>query len=273
MSAMSAVSPVSRPIALVTGASAGIGQSFAEQLARDGYDLIVVARRRDRLDALAQRLAAEHKSEVEVLVADLATTTGVDTVAARAASSPLDLVVNNAGFGGYRPFVDLDPKVADDLICVHVRAVVQVTRAALPGMVKRDRGGIVNVASLLALSGSAAPGNLMPFRAVYAGAKAFLVTFTQVLAGELAGTKVRVQVCLPGIVKTEFHEVQGFDTSKMPPRMSPDDVARASLTALTTDEVVCVPALDDVAALRRIDEAQRGVLAVARTPDRASRYR
>ena len=264
---------MSRPIALVTGASAGIGQSFAEQLARSGHDLIVVARRRDRLEALAQRLAAEHKAHVDVMVADLATTSGVDAVAARAAAAPLDLIVNNAGFGGYRRFVDLDPKVADELLSVHIRAIVQVTRAALPGMVQRDGGGIVNVASLLALSGSALPGNFMPQRAVYAGAKAFLLTFTQILASELAGTKVRVQVCLPGIVKTEFHEVQGFDTSKMPPRMDPNDVARASLAALARGEVVCVPALEDASALQRIDEAQRAVMAVATTPTLAARYR
>jgi uncharacterized protein len=261
-----------RAKALVTGASAGIGQSFAERLARDGHDLIVVARRKERLDALAQRLRKEHGAKVEVLVADLATLEGVDAVVARAAAEPLDLLINNAGFGGYRPFVEIDPKVADELISVHVRAVVQVTRAALPAMIKRESGGIVNVASLLALSGSVPSGNFLPFRAVYAGAKAFLLTFTQVLAGELAATKVRVQVCLPGIVNTEFHEVQGFDTSKMPPRMSADDVARASLAALTRGEVVCVPALEDVSALQKVDEAQRAVMAVATKPTIASRY-
>jgi uncharacterized protein len=263
----------SRPLALVTGASAGIGQSFAERLARDGFNLIVVARRRDRLEALAQRLATEHQTESEVLVADLATAAGVDAVAARAAAAPLDLLVNNAGFGGYRPFVELDPKVADQLLSVHIRAVVQVSRAALPGMVERGHGGIINVASLLAYSGSAPAGGFLPLRAVYAGAKAFLVTFTQVLASELAETKVRVQVCLPGVVKTEFHEVQGLDTSKMPARMAPEDIARAALAGLAKGEVVCVPALEDPAALQRIDEAERAVLAFSRTPELASRYR
>ena len=266
-----------RPIALVTGASAGIGQSFAEALAREGHDLIVVARRRDRLQSLAERLAAKHKSDVQVLVADLATDAGIEAVAARAASTPLDVVINNAGFGGYRPFVEIDPKVADDLIAVHIRAVVRVTRAALSGMVQRERGGIVNVASLLAFSGSLPPGNFLPFRAVYAGAKAFLVTFTQALAGELStspsASNVHVQVCLPGLVKTEFHEVQGFDTSKMPPRMSPDDVARASLVGLARGEVVCVPALEDAAALHAVDEAQRAVFPAARQPGLATRYR
>lgn len=122
----------SRTKALVTGASAGIGQSFAERLARDGHDLIIVARRKERLDALARRLGKEHGAKVEVLVADLATPEGVGAVVARAAAEPLDLLINNAGFGGYRPFVQIDPKVADELITVHIHAVVQVTRAALP---------------------------------------------------------------------------------------------------------------------------------------------
>ena len=262
---------MSRPLALITGASAGIGLAFAEELAASGHDLIVVARRRERLEALAQRLGAAHQAKVEVLIADLASEAGIDAVSARAAATQLDLLVNNAGIGGYRRFVELDPKVADALIAIHIRAVVQVTRAALPGMVARQTGGVINVASLLAYSGSAtAP--FFPQRAVYAGAKAFMVTFTQVLANELAGSGVRVQVCLPGVIKTEFHEVQGMDLSQMP-RMSPEELARASLAGLRLGEVVCVPALDDPAALQRIDEANQAALAVSRSTSVAPRYR
>ena len=262
---------MSRPLALITGASAGIGQAFAEQLAATGHDLIVVARRRDRLEALAQRLGAAHQSKVEVLVADLATDAGIDAVGTRAAATPLELLINNAGIGGYRRFVELDPKVADALIAIHIRAVVQVTRAALPAMVERKRGGIINVSSLLAYSGSATDA-FFPKRAVYAGAKAFLVTFTQALANELTETGVRVQVCLPGVIKTEFHDVQGMDLSQMP-RMSPDDLARASLAGLRLGEVVCAPALEDASAVQRVDEASRAVLAFSRTTSIAGRYR
>jgi short-subunit dehydrogenase len=262
-----------RPIALVTGASAGIGQSFAAELARRGHDLVVVARRRERLEALAARLRTEHGASSEVLIADLATAEGVDAVAARAGASRLDLVVSNAGFGGYRAFVDLDPKVADALLQIHIRAAVQVARAALPGMVARNSGGIINVASLLALSGAVPTAPFLPSRAVYAAAKAFLLTFTQILAGELATTNVRVQVCLPGLVDTEFHDVQGLDTGKMPPRMAPDDVVRASLASLGRNEVVCVPALEDASLIQRIDEAQRAVLPAARVSELAARYR
>ena len=173
----------------------------------------------------------------------LASEAGIDAVAERAAAAPLDLVINNAGMGGYRRFVELEPKVADALIAVHIRAVVRVTLAALPGMVERKRGGVINVASLLAFSGASTDA-FLPKRVVYAGAKAFLVTFTQTLANELPDTGVRVQVCLPGVIKTEFHEVQGMDLSKMP-RMTPDDLARASLAGLRLGEVVCVPALEE----------------------------
>jgi short-subunit dehydrogenase len=268
---------MARPLALVTGASAGIGQAFAERLARDGHDLIIVARRRDRLETLARRLGEEHHADVQVYVADLATPAGVDALAERVAAAPLALLVNNAGFGGYRPFIELDPAVADGLLSIHVRAVVQATRAALPGMVERGGGGIINVASLLSLSGTAPSGQFLPFRAVYAASKAFLLAFSQIVAGELALTpgaeNVRVQVCLPGIVKTEFHEVQGWDTSKMPPRMSAEDVVQASLSALAKGEVVCAPAVEDAAAIEKVGEAQRAVLGSARMPTLADRYR
>jgi short-subunit dehydrogenase len=192
-------------------------------------------------------------------------------VAARAAAAPLALLVNNAGFGGYRRFVELDPKVADELLSVHVRAVVQVTRAALPAMVARQQGGVISVASLLAFSGTVT-GGFFPARAIYAGAKSFLVTFTQILASELADTGVRVQVCLPGVVATEFHEVQGMDLSKVP-RMSADDVARAALAGLRLGEVLCAPGMEDATPLQKIGEAQQAALAAARATTPAARYR
>jgi short-subunit dehydrogenase len=260
-----------RPLALVTGASSGIGQAFATQLAASGHDLIVVARRRERLEALAQQLGAAHGAKVEVLIADLSTSAGVDAVAKRAAEAPLELLVNNAGIAAYRSFLELDPKIADDLLSVLIRAVVQVTRAALPGMVARRRGGVINVASLLALSGSVnAP--YLPRRAVYAGSKAFVLAFTQLLAGELAETGVRIQVCLPGVVKTEFHEVQGMDLSDVP-RMSADDVARGALAGLARGEVVCVPAMENPEALGAVSQAQQAVFASSRTTTLAARYR
>jgi short-subunit dehydrogenase len=167
--------------------------------------------------------------------------------------------------------VQIEPEVVDDLVDIHVRAVARLTRAVLPGMIRCDRGGIVNVASLLVLSGSIRP-NPLPYRAVYAGAKAFLVTFTQALAGELNGTGVHVQVCLPGLVATEFHALVGRDLSQMPPMMTASDVVAASLAGLMRGEVTCIPALEDPSLLERLTEVQRTVLGSALTPTLASRY-
>jgi uncharacterized protein len=239
---MASLSLTGRPRALVTGASAGIGVVFAERLARAGHDLILVARRRERLEALARRLRSEAGIEAEVICADLTDAEEVNEVERRIVEDEtLELLVNNAGFGGYQPFASIDAKVIDDLVAIHVRTVARLTRAALPGMIGRGRGAIINIASLLALSGTLPP-SLLPYRATYAGAKAFMLAFTQALAGELTGTGVRVQVCLPGRVATEFHSLQGIDTSKLPPTMTSEDVVTASLAGLAQDEILCVPA-------------------------------
>jgi short-subunit dehydrogenase len=262
-----------RPRALVTGASAGIGAVFAERLAREGYNLVLVARRRERLEGLAERLRRDPSVQADVICADLTDAKALAEVEARVASDDtLELLVNNAGFGGYQPFASIDPRVVDDLITIHVRAVTRLTRAALPGMIRRGVGGIINISSLLALSGTLPPEPL-PYRATYAAAKAFMLAFTQALAGELSGTAIRVQVCLPGRVKTEFHTSQGIDISKLPPMMTPDDIVTASLAALRHGELVCVPALSDPTLFHLVDEAQVAVFrGAALQPKLAERY-
>lgn len=256
-----------RPLALVTGASSGIGASFATRLARDGYDLIVVARRRDRLEALA---ATAPQAAFEIVEADLGTADGLAAVCRRAAERPLAMLVNNAGLAHYMPFVELPPDKAEELMRVNVVAPTLIARAALPGMVARGAGAIVNLASLLAFSGPAQIPTL-PKRAVYAATRAFVVTFSQVLAAELAGTGVRVQALCPGVVRTEFHTRQGMDLSFLP-RMEPDDVVTASLAGLAAGEIICVPALEDAGALDRLTQSQLGVLPAAQKTTLASRY-
>jgi short-subunit dehydrogenase len=130
----------------------------------------------------------------------------------------------------------------------------------------------VNVASILALGG-ALPPNPLPYRAVYAGAKAFIVAFTEALAGELAESGVHVQACLPGLVNTEYHALVGRDPSKMPPMMQPADVVAASLAGLVHGEVVCLPGLEDAALFERLAEARRSVIISAGKPVLAPRYR
>src|SRR5437660_1368081 len=153
----------------------------------------------------------------------------------------------------------------------NVGSWLQTTRIDHRG-VRRRAGGVINVASLLAVSGPVPPDPL-PHRATYAGAKAFIVTFTQALAGELTGTGVKVQVVLPGLVATEFHTVLGMDLSARP-RMTAADVVTASLAAFARGEVTCVPALEDASLLERLAEVQRSVLKAATTrPALAGRYR
>jgi short-subunit dehydrogenase len=261
-----------RPVALVTGASSGIGLSFAEQLAKGGHDLVVVARRKERLDALAKRVERDFGAKTEILVLDLATPAGTAAAEARAARGDLALLVNNAGVSRYAPFAGLDPNAIDELVRIHILGTTHLARAALPGMIERGNGGIINVASLLALSGTVPPVP-MPYRAVYAGAKAYLLAFSQTLSHEVGGKGVRVQALLPGIVETEFHDDMGPAKAHLPPGMKADDVVRASLAALAKGEVVCIPPLEEAGAFEKIGEAQRATLASARNTALAPRYR
>jgi uncharacterized protein len=258
--------------AVVTGASSGIGESFASRLAADGWDLAITARRGDRLQALASRLAREHGVRIEVLVADLANPGDLAGLEQLVADRVPDLLINNAGFAGYREFAEVPAQVVADLVAVHVTAVSRLTRAAVPGLVARGSGAIINIASLLAFSGSLPPDPL-PHRAVYAGAKAFQVAFTQALAGELTGTGVQVQVCCPGLVDTEFHAVAGRDVGALSvPVMHPDEIASAALAGLRLGEVVCIPGLADPALLAAVDRAQQELLRTAVGATLADRY-
>jgi uncharacterized protein len=259
------------PSALVTGASAGIGVAFAERLAADGYDLVVVARRRERLEDLKERLEREHGVVVDVLAADLADDAGSRAVEERAAAG-LDLLVNNAGFAGYRAFEDLDPQVAEELIRVHVLSVTRATRAALRPMLDRGSGAIVSVASLLAFSG-AIPPDPLPQRVVYGSCKAYLVAFSQLLQNEVRASGVRVQVLCPGLVKTEFHEVARRDPTQLPyGAMEPEEVVAASLRGLEFGEVICAPGLQDTDLLAARDDAQTTLFLTAVAGSLAPRY-
>ena len=263
--------------AVVTGASAGIGTAYAEQLAAAGWDLVLVARREQRLADLAGRLAAATGRRVQPLAADLATAEGQAAVADRLAGDDVTLLVNNAGIGGYGPFAETDPALAAAILALNVTAPTLLARAALPGMLARGRGAIVNVASLLAFSG-ALPPDPLPHRAVYAGSKGYLTTFSRVLAAELAGTPVGVQLVCPGLTSTEFHLVRG--DRPVPGReaaadgrgMPAGDVVTASLAALASGEVVCVPGLADPAALDALIAAEAGLRTAAGSP-LAERYR
>jgi short-subunit dehydrogenase len=256
--------------AVVTGASSGIGKSYAERLAANGMELLLVARNGERLRALECELR-DRGVDVRSLVADLGRPEDVERLASEIAASPVELLVNNAGLAHYMPFAQLPAGEARELVEVNALAPILLTRAAIPGMVERGRGAIINVASLLAFSGAARAPHL-PTRAVYAATKSFLVTFTEILAAELAGTGVRVQVVCPGVVRSEFHARQGIDMSQVP-RMEPDQVVTASLADLARGGVVSIPAMPDESAKTRFDESAAALLAVARATELPPRYR
>lgn len=254
-------------LALVTGATSGIGQAFAERLAAQGHDLVVVGRRQERLDEFA---AAHREVAVRTVAADLSTDEGVDAVAKVCATEPLTMLINNAGVAHYMPLAELSADQARELAGVKVVAPTMLTRAAVSGMQTRGEGTIINIAGMIAFSGPA-PSSVMPRRAIYAGGLAFTLAMSQTLSAELEGTGVRVQVLCPGVVATEFHERQGMDLSAVR-RMSADEVVTASLRGLELGEVVVAPGVEDAGLLDAVFAADLAAFN-AQSPELATRYR
>jgi short-subunit dehydrogenase len=253
-------------LALVTGASSGIGKAYAERLASLGFDLIVIGRRQDKLDQLQASL---DDVTVEPLVADLATDNGIDAVAEVAGARPLTMLVNNAGVAHYMPFAELPADKAAELIRVKELAPTLITRAAVPGMLDRGQGTIINVSGMIAFSAPAGPEQ-MPRRAVYAGTLAHSVAWTQQLHAELSSDGITVQVVCPGVVATEFHTRQGMDLSAVP-RMSAEDVVTASLRSLELGEVVCAPGVERADLLQAVFDADLAAFG-GQSPKLAQRY-
>ena len=232
--------------ALVTGASSGIGEAFVRRLAEQGQDVVLVARREDRLRALATELSG-HGVEVEVLAADLTTEEGVVSVEQRltAPTKPVDLLVNNAGFGSSGAFTDLALGRELEMIELNVVAVVRLTRAALDTMSDRGAGSIVNVSSMASFQA-------LPRNATYAATKAFVTSFTEALAEEVRGSGVRLQALCPGFTETEFHTTAAWSSGWLPSSawQSPEQVVDASLAALGSGRVVVVPGMLNKVAAR-----------------------
>lgn len=225
--------------ALITGASSGLGEVFARRLAARGYNLLLTARREERLNKLRHELEAEHSITAEVFVADLTRADDLDRLTGRINSlDSLEMLVNNAGFGVLGSFVEIDAEGHADMIQVHVVAAVRLTRAALPKMIDRGTGAIINVSSV---AGFRTAGSV-----IYSATKACLTSFSQLLHTELNGSGVRVQALCPGLVYTGFHDTpdfESFERSRIPEFLwlSADYVVDASLKALARNRAVCIP--------------------------------
>ncbi len=221
--------------ALVTGATAGIGAEFAAQLAARGDDLVLVARDRERLEAYADDLRARHRVVVEVLVADLTDLDQLATVEARLRDSarPVELLVNNAGFGVNQLFLDGDLNAEQSMLDVLVTAVMRLTHAALPGMVARGTGGVINVSSVASFIAGG----------TYSAAKSWCTVFSESVDRQLAGTGVTVMALCPGFTHTEFHQRGGMDVSHLPDWMWLDapDLVRDALADFRRGKPVSVP--------------------------------
>ncbi len=230
-----------RRAAVVTGASAGIGTTYARQLAEEGLDLILVARREERLIALQKELEAEYGVSVTPVPADLADDEAVGRLAAMLGDrDDIEVLVNNAGFGLMGPFHTADIEKHSAMIHVHVLATVRLTHAVLPQMVARDSGTVINVSSLAGFL--TAPGAVS-----YCATKAYINSFSKSVQAELQGTAVRIQALCPGFTYTEFHDVPDakMDRSRIPKFMwmSADRVVSISLRAAKGRRVICVPGL------------------------------
>lgn len=236
-----------KSLAVVTGASSGIGVEFAKALAREGHALLLVARRRDRLEQLAAELSAQYAAGVEILVSDLATDDGCLALEQRLENDAVAVLVNNAGFGSLGRFFDIPVEGQDQMHRLHVLATMRLMHAALPGMIERGAGAIINVASVAGFLQTV--GNVS-----YCATKAWINSFTEGIWLELkaAGSPVRVQALCPGYTRSEFHDTLKMDRSRIPARlwMSADFVVAESLRGLERNRLFVIPGWKYRAMLR-----------------------
>jgi uncharacterized protein len=250
-----AISAPGKGTALITGASTGIGAVYAERLARRGYDLVLVARNKERLEALAERLVRETGRRVEVLAADLTATADLRRVEERLRSDErITLLLNNAGLGATATLLDSDPDQIDTMIQLNVVALTRLTRAVAPGFVARGGGALINIASIVALSPELLNGS-------YSGSKAYVVNLSQSLHHELGAKGVKVQAVLPGATRTDFWGIAGVPVEHLPQEivMSAEDLVDSALAGFDAGELITIPSLPDVEDWQRFDAARQAL--------------
>jgi hypothetical protein len=241
--------------ALITGASSGIGAIYAHRLAKRGYDLILVARNRDRLTDLATRLTAETGRTIETVAADLNDKEDLARVEdVLRNDSSITLLVNNAGVGATAPLLQSNIDKMISMIDLNVTALTRLTFAAVPGFVARGGGGIINISSIVAIGPEILNG-------VYAGSKAYVLAFSQSLKHELADKNIKIQVVVPGATNTEFWDIAGTPITYLPAEavMSAGDLVDAALSGYDQEEFVTIPALPDVGQWNAYESARQAM--------------
>jgi hypothetical protein len=245
----------SKGTAVVTGASNGIGAVYADRLARRGHDLVLVARNRDRLDALARRLSKDTGRTIRVVVADLGSRAGVRQVEALLRSDTgIAMLVNNAGVGATAALLDSDIDKMEEMIDLNVTALTRLTYAAVPGFVERGGGTVINIASAVGIRPEVLNG-------VYGATKSYVIGFSQSLRHELANRHVRVQVVCPGVTATDFWPLAGTPVEVVPQElvMTAENLVDAALAALDNGEFVTLPSLEDARDWEAFEAARQNL--------------
>ncbi|PYY70116.1 SDR family oxidoreductase [Pseudomonas jessenii] len=259
----------SKGTALITGASSGIGAVYADRLARQGYDLILVARSQGKLNALANHLSDETGRTVEVVAADL--TNRVDSLRVEQilrSDASISLLVNNAGVGGVMPLLGSPVDDMEAMISLNVTALMRLAYAAVPGFVARGSGTVINIASIVAIAPEILNG-------VYGGTKAFVLALSQSMQHELADKGVRIQAVLPGATATDFWSEAGNPVENLPKEivMSAEDMVDAALVGLAAGEVVTIPGLHDGDQWDRYEAQRQTLSGLFGNCEAAPRYR
>ena len=256
-------------IALTTGASSGIGAIYADRLAHRGYDLILVARNQERLEALASRLRKETNKSVEVVRADLGNKEDLARVEEILKTRQgITMLVNNAGFGATASLLQSDVDRMEDMVTLNVTALMRLTYAVVPKLVGRGAGTVINIASNVAITPETLNG-------VYGGTKSFVLAFSQALNHEVAKKGVRIQAVLPGATSTDFWDVAGHSVDKLPSEivMSAPEMVDAALAGLDLGELVTIPSLPESADWQAYENARQALAPKLSLAHAAARYR
>jgi len=262
------MSQLNKGVAVITGASSGIGAVYADRLARRGHDLLLIARRHDRLQQLAAEIAGRTGRKVEVLAADLGAPADLARVERVLRDDPrITVLVNNAGVAAVTPLLDANVDDMSRMIALNVDALMRLTYAVVPAFVRRGLGTIINIASIVAVAPELLNG-------VYGGTKAFVLAFSQSLRKELADKGVRVQVVLPGATATDLWSIAGRPVEQLPKEivMSVDDLVDAALAGLDQGEFVTLPALPQVEQWDAYEGARQALMPNLSRATPADRY-